>query len=286
MLRHNVSLGRVTRFQVGGACDLFFVPSSHQHLASFLHEHQQTPFFVLGAGSNLLVRDGGFRGACIQLGAPFSFIKRLDTTRLQVGAATLNSQVASFCAREGLGSLSFLSGIPGRIGGALRMNAGCYGHETKDVVEYVVYMDQEGGLHTLLSHDIPWTYRNCGLEDNIIFLEAILRVAPSQPDRIQGEIEALKANRASSQPIGAKTGGSTFKNPDGLKAWELIAAAGCTGMEMGDAQVSTQHCNFLINRGHARAYDLEMLGERVRARVWDHNKQWLEWEIKLIGERK
>jgi UDP-N-acetylmuramate dehydrogenase len=239
---------------------------------------------AIGVGSNLLVRDGGIAGVVVRLPASFGRCS-VEDDRVRAGAAALDASVARFAADEGLGGLEFLRGIPGTIGGALRMNAGCYGREIKDVFVEAVAIDEDGRRVVLKPGDVTFSYRHCNAPEGFIFVEAVLRGVPEAPDVVRARMEELVARREATQPVRAKTGGSTFKNPaGGKKAWQLIEEAGCRGLMHGAAQVSEKHCNFLINTGEARASDLEALGEEVRARVAEHSGVQLEWEIKRVGQ--
>ena len=272
-------------FRAGGPAEILFRPADADDLQHFLaNKPPSLPVTVIGVGSNLLVRDGGIRGVVVRLPASFGR-SNIEKDRVRAGAAALDANVARAAAEAGLGGLEFLRGIPGTVGGALRMNAGCYGREIKDVFVEAVALDARGRRLRLGADDITFTYRHSGAPDDIIFIEAVFQGTPESPDVVRSRMEALVAQRESTQPVRAKTGGSTFKNPPGKKAWELIDEAGCRGLEHGDAQVSPMHCNFLINTGEASAADLEDLGEEVRARVRSKSGVELEWEIKRVGLR-
>lgn len=277
-------LGKVTWFQVGGPAEVMFKPADAQDLADFLAacppDVAVTP---IGVGSNLLVRDGGLLGVTLRLGREFAEI-RVEGNRLRAGAAALDLNVAKQAARGGLGGLEFLSGIPGTIGGALRMNAGAYGAETKDVLVEAVALDRTGARHVVPAAEMGFTYRSSAVPADWIFVEAVFQGVPGDRAAIEARMAEIQASREASQPIRSRTGGSTFKNPPGGKAWELIDRAGCRGLMVGGAQVSEKHCNFLINTGSATAADLEQLGEEVRARVRRSSGVELAWEIKRIGE--
>jgi UDP-N-acetylmuramate dehydrogenase len=237
---------------------------------------------VIGVGSNLLIRDGGFPGAVVRLPASFGKIET-DGTRLRVGAAALDANVAKAAADAGIAGMEFLRGVPGTVGGALRMNAGCYGREIADIFVEATALDGAGNKVTLAKADMDFTYRHTAASDDLIFVEAVFEGTRDAPEAIKARMEELVANREASQPIRAKTGGSTFKNPPGQKAWQLIEKAGCRGLMQGAAQVSEKHCNFLINTGDASAADIEALGEEVRRRVSQSEGVALEWEIKRMG---
>ena len=279
-------LARYSWLRVGGAADVLFLPADSEDLASVLAAlPKQTPVFVMGVGSNLLVRDGGVRGMVVRLGRGFADIAVEDETRLRVGAAALDGVVARAALDAGIGGLEFLDGIPGAIGGALRMNAGAHGGEIKDIFIQATGLDRHGKRHVFNKRDMGFAYRRCAVGDDIIFLQALLQGRKASGKKIQERLETLRQKRANSQPIRAFTGGSTFKNPKGeKKAWQLIAAAGCRDMRRGDAMLSPQHCNFLVNAGSASAAELESLGEAIRAQVREKTGTALEWEIARIGE--
>jgi UDP-N-acetylmuramate dehydrogenase len=240
------------------------------------------PVTVIGVGSNLLIRDGGISGVVVRLPGRFGKIGA-EGTRVRTGAAALDATVARVAAEAGIAGLEFLRGIPGTIGGALRMNAGCYGREIKDVFVEAKAVDGRGDAVTLRADDMGFVYRRTGAQEHLIFVEAVLEGEGGDPDEIRAHMNALVEQRESTQPVKAKTGGSTFKNPPGHKAWQLIDQAGCRGLMHGTAQVSEKHCNFLINTGDATAADIEAVGEEVRARVKDKFGIELEWEIKRVG---
>ncbi|HTT84038.1 MAG TPA: UDP-N-acetylmuramate dehydrogenase [Rhizomicrobium sp.] len=272
-------------FRAGGPAEILFRPADEDDLRIFLaNKPASLPVTVIGVGSNLLVRDGGVRGIVIRLSANFGRCT-IEDDRVRAGAAALDANVARAAAEAGLGGLEFLRGIPGTIGGALRMNAGCYGREISDVFVGAIALDGRGERVRLGPADISFSYRYSSAPDDLIFLETVLQGIPEKREEVRSRMEALVAQRESTQPIRAKTGGSTFKNPPGKKAWELIDAAGCRGLMRGAAQVSPMHCNFLINTGEARAVDLEDLGEDVRDRVRAASGIDLEWEIKRVGVR-
>lgn len=276
-------LSRVTWFQVGGPADALFKPADTQDLSNFLAAlPTDVPVTPIGVGSNLLVRDGGVDGVVLRLGGAFADIS-VDGDEIEAGAAALDANVAKKAAAAGLAGLEYLSGIPGTIGGALRMNAGAYGTETKDVLIWADAMDRAGRVNRLDAGDMGFEYRHCAVSDDWIFLRGRFKAAPGDPDAIRARMAEIQESRGASQPIRSRTGGSTFRNPPGGKAWRTIDAAGCRGLRVGGAQVSEQHCNFLINTGDATAADLETLGEEVRRRVKDSQDIALTWEIKRIG---
>ena len=284
-LREGAQLAKVTWFQVGGPADVMFRPEDEADLAAFLKgKPADMPVTVIGVGSNLLVRDGGIRGAVIRLGRPFTDVV-VEDGAVHTGAGALDLNVAQTAQMNGIAGLEFLSGIPGTVGGALRMNAGAYGTEIKDVLVSATAIDGRGNIHTVTPDEMNMTYRHCGLPEDWIFTSAILRASSGDPEDIAKRMDEIQKARAESQPIKSRTGGSTFANPVPDRAWELIDAAGCRGLTIGGAQMSEQHCNFMINKGDATALDLEQLGEEVRKRVKDHSGVELRWEIRRIGER-
>jgi len=273
-------------FRAGGPADVLFRPVDVDDLCAFMAAKPgDLPVTVIGVGSNLLIRDGGIAGVVIRLPGAFGRIERLDDTRIRAGAAALDAAVARAAADAGIGGLEYLRGIPGTIGGALTMNAGCYGTETKDVFVEARAVDACGRLVTLGPAEMGFTYRH-SLPQGMIYVDTVLQGRPDEPDAIRARMESLVAQRESTQPVRSKTGGSTFTNPPGRKAWQLIDEAGCRGLSHGAAQVSEKHCNFLINTGDAAAGDIEALGEEVRARVKAKFGVELEWEIKRIGRNK
>ncbi|MEM7170742.1 MAG: UDP-N-acetylmuramate dehydrogenase [Pseudomonadota bacterium] len=276
-------LSKLTWFRVGGPAEVLFRPADQEDLSHFLKaKPADTPLVTIGVGSNLLVRDGGIDGVTLRLGPAFAGI-RCEGSHVFCGAADLDLNVAVAAQKAGLAGLEFLSGIPGSIGGALRMNAGAYHRETKDVLVWAEALDPQGELHRLMPNDLGYAYRHCGLPEDWIFLRACLRAEPGDPKQIGALMSDIKERRSQSQPIRSRTGGSTFKNPEGKKAWQLIDSAGCRGLRHGGAEVSQQHCNFLINTGEASAADLEGLGEAVRQSVKEKSGVQLEWEIRRLG---
>jgi len=284
-LTENYDLSKVTWFRVGGPAEVLFKPVDVQDLAAFLAAKPAgVPVTVLGVGSNLLVRDGGIPGVVVRLGRAFAGIEAEGDT-LRVGAAALDVHVAQAARDAGIGGLEFLCGVPGTIGGGLRMNAGAYGRELKDVLVSATVLTATGELRELKPEDMDLGYRHCGLPADWLFVGAVLRGTPGDPAAIGARMTEIKAQREGSQPVRTRTGGSTFANPPGARAWELIDRAGCRGLTRGGAQVSEKHCNFLINRGDATAADLEDLGEEVRRRVHEATGVRLRWEIRRIGVR-
>ena len=271
-------------FRAGGPAEVLFRPADADDLASFIAARPaDLRISVIGVGSNLLVRDGGIPGAVVRLSSVFGKIET-DGKRVRAGAAALDGAVARSAADAGIAGLEFLRGVPGTIGGALKMNAGCYGREIKDVFVEATAIDAKGNKIKFSSADMNFEYRKArGATDDLIFIEAVFEGTSDDPAAIRARMEELSANREASQPIKSKTGGSTFKNPPGHKAWQLIDQAGCRGLKIGGAQVSEKHTNFLINTGDATAADLEALGEDVRKRVKEKSGITLEWEIKRVG---
>ena len=283
-LMPNQSLAELTWFRVGGPAQVLFMPEDEGDLAYCLARlPSEVPVTVVGLGSNLIVRDGGVAGVVIRLGRGFSDIKIEPEHRIRAGTAVPDVKVARAAQEASIAGLAFYRGIPGAIGGALRMNAGAYGGETKDVLIEARGVDRAGRVHVFSNADLHYTYRHCGAPDDVIFTQALFQGAPGDPADIAAAMDKITESRELTQPIKSRTGGSTFKNPSGAKAWQLIDAAGCRGFVVGDAQVSEMHCNFLINRGSATAADIETLGETVRARVKATSGVDLEWEIKRIG---
>jgi UDP-N-acetylmuramate dehydrogenase len=284
-LTAGASLASITWFRVGGPAEVLFKPADLDDLAAFLAGTPvDVPVTVVGVGSNLLVRDGGVPGVVVRLGRDFATID-FDGPRLSVGAAALDLTVATAACEAGVGGLEFLSGVPGTIGGALRMNAGAYGREMQDVTVTARALDRSGALHRLDHGDFGFAYRHTAVPDGWIFIDAILQGRPDAPQAIAQRMADIRSQREDSQPLRTRTGGSTFANPPGHKAWQLIDQAGCRGLRKGDAQVSEKHCNFLINTGAASAADLEDLGEEVRRRVQEMSGITLDWEIRRIGIR-
>jgi len=282
-LTENAPLAGITWFRVGGPAEVMFRPADRDDLVAFIAgKPADVPVTVIGVGSNLLVRDGGVPGVVIRLGRGFADIA-IDGPTVQAGAAALDLNVALSARDAGVAGLEFLSGIPGTIGGALRMNGGAYGKEMKDVTVSAEALDPAGRMHRLSLAELGFTYRHCGVAEDWIFLSAELAGAPDAPKAIAARMQEIQTKREDTQPIRTRTGGSTFANPPGRKAWELIDGAGCRGLTRGGAVVSEKHCNFLINTGAATAADLEGLGEEVRRRVFEQFGVTLEWEIRRIG---
>jgi len=283
----NQPLAELTWFRVGGPAQLLFMPEDEQDLSYFLaHLPPQIPVTVIGLGSNLIVRDGGVPGVVIRLGRGFSNVVAEPGQRIRAGAAVPDVKVARAAQDAGIAGLAFFRGIPGAIGGALRMNGGAYGGETKDVLVAARGVDRTGRTRVFGNAEMQYSYRDCGVPDDVIFTEALFQGTAGDPAIITAEMDKITESRETTQPIKSRTGGSTFKNPPGHKAWQLIDAAGCRGLTIRAAQVSELHCNFLINRGGASAADIETLGETVRSRVREISGVELEWEIKRIGAER
>jgi UDP-N-acetylmuramate dehydrogenase len=280
----NQSLAELTWFRVGGPVQVLLTPADEDDLAYFLKNlPNDVPVYVVGVGSNLIVRDGGLPGVVIRL-SPRGFGETgAAGDVVSAGAAALDKRVAETAAAAGLAGLEFLFGIPGSIGGALRMNAGANGAETKDILIDATGIDRKGNKLAFTNAEMKFVYRNCGVEPSVIFTSARFRGRAAAPEAIRARMNEVQQHRESAQPIREKTGGSTFKNPPGDSAWKLIDAAGCRGLRIGVAQVSEMHCNFLINTGNATGHDIETLGETVRARVKQNFGIELHWEIKRIG---
>lgn len=292
-LTPDAPLGAVGWFRAGGTAGLLFKPEDADDLADFLKQWKGD-VTVLGVMSNTIVRDGGVRGAVIRPGKEFAEITT-DGEFVRAGAAALDGNVAMAAARAGIAGLEFFSGIPGTIGGALRMNAGCYGTETKDVLINATAIDRQGRTHVMTPQEMGMAYRHSDAPADFIFISALFKGTKGDPDAIKAHMDDIKQKRSASQPIREKTGGSTFANPsaaevaqaglpEGTKVWQLIDRAGCRGLMVGGAQMSELHCNFMINTGTATAADLENLGEEVRRRVYEDCGITLRWEVKRIGE--
>jgi UDP-N-acetylmuramate dehydrogenase len=280
----NQPLADLTWFRVGGPAQVLFMPDSEQDLAYFLgHLPADVPVTVIGLGANLIVRDGGVAGVVIRLGRGFNDVAAEEGHRVRAGAAVPDVRVARVAQEAGVAGLSFMRGIPGAVGGALRMNGGAYGSETKDVLVEARGVDRAGRVRVFANADMGYTYRHCDVPEDVIFTQAVFQGGSGDPSEIAAEMDRITEAREATQPVKSRTGGSTFKNPPGHKAWQLIDAAGCRGLKVGDAQVSELHCNFLINLGNASAADIETLGETVRAWVKDNSGVELEWEIRRIG---
>jgi len=280
----NQPLSDLTWFRVGGPAQVLFTPADAEDLGVLLAAlDPEMPVTVIGLGSNLIVRDGGVPGVVIRLGGKAFGTVEIDGETLRVGTAVPDMRLAKAAAEAGLDGLAFFRGIPGSIGGALRMNAGAHGGETTDVLVEAHGIDRRGAARRFSHAEMGFAYRHSGAPDDVIFTHAVFRGRPGNREAIEAEMERVTTAREAAQPIRERTGGSTFKNPPGAKAWQLVDAAGCRGLRVGGAQVSEMHCNFLINRDNATAADIEGLGEEVRRRVRETSGVELHWEIKRIG---
>lgn len=280
----NEPLAPLTWFRVGGPAQVLFTPADENDLAYFLqHLRADIPVYCIGVGSNLIVRDGGMEGVVIRLSPRAFGATRVEGDIVHAGTAALDKRVAEAAAAANLSGLEFLFGIPGSIGGALRMNAGANGGETKDILVEATAVSRDGTLHRFDNAAMGFTYRSSAIDPSFVFTSARFRGVPAEADVIRARMQVVQEHRETAQPIREKTGGSTFKNPPGHSAWKLVDAAGCRGLRVGGAQVSEMHCNFLINIGDATAHDIETLGETVRARVKAQSGIDLHWEIKRIG---
>jgi len=284
----NSEMDKITWFRAGGTADVLFQPADEEDLSAFLRAvPEEIPVTTVGIGSNLLVREGGIPGFVVRLSAKgFGQAEQVADTRVVAGAATPDKRVAALALEASLGGFHFYHGIPGSIGGALRMNAGANGVETRDRVVEVRALDRRGDVHTLSNAGMGYSYRHSTAAPDLIFVSALFEGIPAERDEIRTAMEAVQHHRETVQPIREKTGGSTFKNPEGTSAWKEIDKAGCRGLMIGGAQMSPMHCNFMINTGNATGYDLEFLGETVRARVLENSGIRLHWEIKRFGRFK
>jgi UDP-N-acetylmuramate dehydrogenase len=281
----NAEMDKITWFRAGGLADALFQPADEDDLAAFLKAvPEHIPLTIVGIGSNLLVRDGGIEGFVVRLSAKgFGEAEVVSPTRIRAGAALPDKRLAAAALEAGIGGFHFYHGIPGALGGALRMNAGANGVETRERVVEVRALDRQGNLHVLSNADMGYAYRHSSAPAGLIFTSAVFEGYAEDKDAIRAAMDAVQHHRETVQPIREKTGGSTFKNPEGHSAWKVIDEAGCRGLMVGGAQMSPMHCNFMINTGNATGYDLEFLGETVRARVLENSGIRLHWEIKRIG---
>ena len=271
-------------FKSGGVAETLFEPADQDDLIAFLHDTDPAiPLMALGLGSNMIVRDGGVPGITVRLGKPFARVERLDDTTLRCGGGASGILVSSTARDAGIAGLEFLRGIPGTVGGFVRMNGGAYGREVADILIDATLVMRDGSVETWPLDRLGYTYRHSNLPDGAVVVSATLRGTPGDPAAIGAEMDRIAQAREDSQPLRSRTGGSTFKNPPGHKAWALVDAAGCRGLRIGDAQVSEKHCNFLLNLGNASSSEIEALGEEVRRRVQDQTNITLEWEIQRIG---
>jgi UDP-N-acetylmuramate dehydrogenase len=280
----NAPLADITWFRVGGPAQVLFTPADEADLAYFLGNlPRELPLAVIGLGSNLLVRDGGVPGVVIRLGRGFGKVEAEPGHRVRAGAVVPDAKLARAAADAGVAGLAFYRGVPGSVGGALRMNAGAHERETRDALIEARAVDRQGKIHVLSLEAMQLTYRHSGVAGDWIFTEALFQGSPGEPAEILKQMEEVAAYREANQPIRERTGGSTFKNPPGGSAWKLIDAASCRGLRVGGAKVSEMHCNFLINDRNAAAEDIERLGETVRARVLETSGVALSWEIIRLG---
>jgi UDP-N-acetylmuramate dehydrogenase len=281
----DADMSKITWFRTGGPAEVLFQPADEEDLAAFLAALPvEIPVMPVGIGSNLLVRDGGIPGVVIRLSAKgFGKAEKISDTRLSAGAACPDKHLAALALESGIGGFEFYHGIPGAIGGALRMNAGANGTETRDRVVEIHALDRQGGSHVFTNAEMGYAYRHSSAPADLIFTRAIYEGEVKEKDEIRTAMDAVQHHRETVQPIREKTGGSTFKNPEGTSAWKEIDAAGCRGLTIGGAQMSPMHCNFMINTGQASGYELEYLGETVRSRVLENSGIRLHWEIKRIG---
>ncbi|MBN8831917.1 MAG: UDP-N-acetylmuramate dehydrogenase [Sphingomonadales bacterium] len=283
-LTAHAPLAPLVWFKAGGAADWLFEPRDVDDLTGFLAAlDPAVPVMALGLGSNLIVRDGGVPGVVVRLGKAFAKVERLDETSLRCGGGASGILVSSTARDAGIGGLEFLRSIPGTVGGFVRMNGGAYGREVKDILVECDVVLRDGTLKTLPLDALGFTYRHSTLPEGAVVVSATFRGHPEAPDVVQAEMDRISAAREASQPLRSKTGGSTFKNPEGAKAWDLVDRAGCRGLTLGGAQVSEKHTNFLINTGEATSADIEALGEEVRRRVKGQSGVTLEWEIQRVG---
>ncbi len=287
-LTPNMDMRKVTWFRTGGLAELFYQPADEEDLAFFLQNLPESiPITIVGIGSNLLVRDGGIPGVVIRLSAKgFGQIRQVSAKRFLVGAATADKHLAAAALEAEVAGFHFYYGIPGGLGGALKMNAGANGVETAARVVEVYAFDRRGQRHILSLKDMHYSYRHCVVPEDLIFTAALLEGELGKYDNIRAAMDEVALHRETVQPVREKTGGSTFRNPENTSAWRVIDEAGCRGLQIGGAQMSEMHCNFMINTGHATGYDLEALGEAVRARVFAHSAHLLQWEIQRIGQFK
>jgi UDP-N-acetylmuramate dehydrogenase len=284
-LTSDASLAPLVWFKSGGTAEWLFEPKDQDDLIAFLRElDPEVPVLPLGLGSNLIVRDGGVRGVVVRLGKPFARIEQLDETTLRCGGGASGILVSSTARDHGIAGLEFLRGIPGTVGGFVRMNGGAYGREVKDILVAARLVLRSGELVEWPLEKLGYTYRHSEVPNGAVVIEATFRGMPGDPEAIGAEMDAIARAREESQPLRSRTGGSTFKNPVGHKAWALIDAAGCRGFRIGDAQVSEKHCNFLLNLGSATSAEIEALGEEVRRRVEEKTHINLEWEIQRVGQ--
>ncbi len=283
----NEDLSKLSWFNLGGPAKVLFKPKNLNELSLFLKEiNKNEKIKVLGAGSNTLIRDGGFEGIIIKLGKSFNHLSLFDQDTLIAGASVLDKNLSSFALENSLSGFEFLSCIPGTVGGAIRMNSGCYGEDISKIIISVQVMDLDGKMRVIYSPDIKFSYRNCNLDENLIFISATFKGKKNKKINIKKKINTLVKQKNETQPSRIKTCGSTFKNPENYKAWKLIKDSGCAGMKIGDAYISEKHCNFFVNKGKANSKDLETLIKKVRNKVFEKTKINLELELQIIGKEK
>ena len=278
------SLADFIWFRTGGPAEWLVRPESVEDLANFMRGlDPDVPVLPVGVGSNLIVRDGGVPGVVVRLPKSMASVRVETDHKIRAGGGAMGITVASKARDAGIAGLEFLRGIPGTVGGAVRMNGGAYGRETQDILVEATLVLRDGSVETWPVDRLGYTYRHSEIPEGAVIVEALFQGEPGAEAAIGAEMDRIAAEREASQPLRSRTGGSTFKNPPGAKAWELIDSAGCRGLRIGDAQVSEKHCNFLLNLGHATSADIEALGEEVRRRVFDHSGIQLEWEIQRVG---
>lgn len=284
--KKDYNLSHLTWFKVGGKAKILFKPFDIDDLSNFFKNYKGSDeIHVLGAGSNTIIRDGGFDGIIIKLGRNFTNIEMIDEGKIKAGAGALNFNVANFCLQNSMSNLEFLVGIPGTIGGGIAMNAGSYGSEFKDILVEATCIDRHGNIKKLKCEDFGFGYRHNSLKEDLVFVEAIFKTKKDNPDLIKSRMTQITEERQKTQPINQKTGGSTFANPEGYSSWKLIDDAGLRGFKIGGACFSPLHCNFIVNTGDAKASDLEDLGEIAREKVKEKFDIELKWEIKRIGKK-
>jgi len=283
----NEDLSKLSWFNLGGPAKVLFKPKNLNELSLFLKEiNKNEKIKVLGAGSNTLIRDGGFEGIIIKLGKSFNHLSLFDQDTLIAGSSVLDKNLSSFALENSLSGFEFLSCIPGTVGGAIRMNSGCYGEDISKIIISVQVMDLDGKMRVIYSPDIKFSYRNCNLDKNLIFISATFKGKKNKKINIKKKINTLVKQKNETQPSKIKTCGSTFKNPENYKAWKLIKDSGCAGMEIGDACISEKHCNFFVNKGNANSKDLETLIKKVKNKVFEKTGINLELELQIIGKEK
>jgi UDP-N-acetylmuramate dehydrogenase len=281
----NYNISHLTWFKVGGNAEIFFKPKDNDDLKNILKQNNnELPITILGAGSNIIIRDGGVEGIIIKLGQNFTQIELLEENKIRVGAGCLNFNLSKFCEKNSITGFEFLSGIPGTIGGGVAMNAGSYGFEFKDIVDHIIAIDFNGNIKHFTNEEIGFSYRKNNLPNNLIITEVIFKGKTANESDIKNLMNEIKIKRHLTQPIKEKTGGSSFANPPSISAWKLIDEAGLRGYKIGDAGISELHCNFMVNYGDATAKNLEDLGEFVKKTIFNRTGIMLKWEIKIIGK--